>query len=176
MLQNSQEIMSEKDQHQVYLLLGANLGNPVEQFSRAKSLIARTVGHISKESSQYVSPFWGDAGVQPDYLNQAIEVTTTLEPLALLEEVLAIETRLGRTRVIKWGARLIDIDILFIDDLVINEPRLKVPHPLFQMRNFAMKPMMELVPDLLHPVWQLTVSKLLERSPDRSPVELFRRI
>lgn len=152
------------------MLLGANLGDPIQQFRSANLLIVSRIGPIIKQSDVYVSPSWGDVGIQPDYLNQAILVETSLEPTLVLEEILKIETELGRIRTVKWGARVIDIDILYIDDLIIDLPNLVVPHPLLQMRNFALLPMMDLNVNWVHPVLNLGVDQMIRLCSDTAKV------
>ena len=112
-----------------------------------------------------VSSFHETAAVgppQPDFLNAAAELSTWLEPLDLLGELLAIEDRLGRVRTERWGPRLIDLDVLLYDDLILDLPDLKVPHPLLHERFFVLAPLVEIAPGVMHPRLKKTVAELRE--------------
>ena len=146
----------------VYLLLGSNLGNRKEILDKAIELINDKIGVIISKSKDYETKPWGVTD-QPDFLNLAISIYTTLKPLEILQQTQAIENQLGRVRKEKWGARLIDIDIMFYGNEIINEPNLKVPHPLMQERDFALIPLSEIAPHFVHPVLGKTVLELRNR-------------
>ncbi|GAA4340464.1 2-amino-4-hydroxy-6-hydroxymethyldihydropteridine diphosphokinase [Mucilaginibacter gynuensis] len=135
----------------VFLLLGTNLGEREMYLQQAVQHIAEEVGAVIKLSSVYETQSWGKTD-EPDYLNQVILLQTELPPLALLTRVLHIESILGRVRKERWGARVIDIDVLFYGDQVINEPQLQVPHPRLHERRFTLEPLAEIAPELIHPV------------------------
>ncbi len=155
--------------HQLYLLLGANLGDCAGTFRRAATLVARRVGAVVAQSAHYQTAPWGVTD-QPAYLNQVLWVETHLSPLAVLAQTQAIEAELGRVRAEKWGARLIDVDLLFYDDLVLDSPTLTIPHPLLHERRFTLAPLSELNPDLWHPLLNQSVGTLLATCPDPGAV------
>lgn len=150
----------------VYLLLGSNLGNREEILIKAIKLIDEKVGVIISQSNKYETKAWGKVD-QPNFLNIAIGITTNMMPLEILEQTQAIEERLGRVRFEKWGARLIDIDIIFYEQEIIHIPHyLHIPHPLVQERTFALVPLAEIAPDFIHPVLQKSISTLLQEMKD----------
>ena len=143
----------------VYLLLGSNLGDRISYLRQASRLIGETVATVIQASSVYETQSWGKTD-EPDYLNQVLYIETDLHPGLLLEKLLGIETIIGRKREVKWGSRIIDIDILFYGDQKINEPELVVPHPELHNRMFTLAPLNEIAPDFVHPVLQKKISDL----------------
>src|SRR6478609_4150733 len=135
----------------VFLLLGSNLGNAELHLKDATEAIRIQAGLIIQASSIYSTKAWGKTD-QPDFLNQVIEISCDQTPHELLGLLLKIEIDLGRVRKEKWGARLIDIDILFFDNEHILESDLKIPHPEIANRRFTLVPLAEIAPDLIHPV------------------------
>ena len=154
--------MQTSDLQAVHLLLGSNLGNRKEILDKAIELIIQKIGVIVSQSKDYETKPWGVTD-QPDFLNLAITIHTKLKPLEILEQTQAIENQLGRVRKEKWGARLIDIDLMFYGNEIIDEPNLKVPHPLMQERDFALIPLAEIAPNFVHPVFGETVLELRNR-------------
>lgn len=132
-------------------------------------MIGAEAGTVLKQSALYETAPWGNVE-QPGYLNQALLIDTALDANALLEKVLDIEHRIGRIRREKWGARVIDIDVIFYNQDVIATPALKVPHPQLQNRRFVLVPMAEIVPEWVHPVLGKTVLQLLDECPDQLSV------
>ncbi len=158
--------------HTIYLLLGSNLGDRLDYLRRGRSLIEREIGKINELSAIYQTASWGNTDLA-DFLNQAVCVETELPPDDLLLTIHAIEKSLGRERIQKWGARTLDIDILFYDDLVISQPDLTIPHPLLQERRFVLTPLAEIAPGMRHPVLKTSVEELLAALQDELYVERY---
>jgi len=149
----------------VYLLLGANLGKRFDQIQSAFDKVEKQVGKVIQHSSIYETAAWGVED-EPSYLNQVLHVETRLKPLEVLEKINLIESQLGRTRNLKWESRLIDIDILFYEDLCIESPKLTVPHPYLHLRKFTLIPLTEIAPKLIHPVLKKSSMELLHELKD----------
>ena len=154
------------------LLIGGNLGNRIENLQQAVLQIDKLAGKVEKRSALYETAAWGQVQ-QPDYLNQALQISTELSALELLHTVLEIERQLGRVRQQKWGVRVIDIDIIFYNDAVIDLPELKVPHPQMAFRRFVLVPLQEIIPEWVHPVLQQNVGALLTTCQDTLPVHKY---
>lgn len=155
-----------------YLLLGANLGDRIETLQRATNLIAERIGLVIQQSGLYETAPWGVTD-QPAFLNQVLAVETMLEPVEVLNQTQAIEQELGRVRLEKWGARLIDIDLLYYDQLVLQTDRLTIPHPYLYQRRFTLMPLVEIAPDFVHPVLTKTNAMLLAECEDEGEVVPF---
>ena len=150
----------------VYLCLGGNVGDTRQYLNQAISLISSRIGTVAAQSAVYQSEPWGFNAEQM-FLNQAVMVETELEPHAVLEHCLQIESELGRTRSGNgYEPRTIDIDIIFFGSQIISQPDLKVPHPLMHRRNFVLQPLCEIAPNLVHPVFGLTVKQLADECGD----------
>jgi 2-amino-4-hydroxy-6-hydroxymethyldihydropteridine diphosphokinase len=153
-----------------YLLIGGNLGDPLGNLAQAREYIGGSAGRVILASSLWQTAAWGLTG-QPDFLNQALLIETLLEPIVLMDVLLDIEIRMGRVRQEKYGPRKIDIDVLFYGEMVIDLPRLRVPHPELPNRRFALAPMAEIAPGLVHPVLHRTIRDLLAECADRGDVK-----
>jgi 2-amino-4-hydroxy-6-hydroxymethyldihydropteridine diphosphokinase len=131
-----------------FLGVGGNIGDPRATMAAALAMLA-TDPEITVEavSSLYSTPPWGITD-QPDFLNAAAEVRTSLAPRALLERCLATEQDLQRVRDVRWGPRSVDLDVLIYGDLEIDEPGLELPHPRMMDRAFVLVPLLEIAPDL----------------------------
>lgn len=139
--------------HTAWLSLGSNEGDREAHLREAtRYLTENPQSTISRVSSLYETPPWGDLA-QGAYLNAVLTLQTTLSDLGLLDFLQAIEQRMGRRRDPErpWGPRIIDLDILLIDQQVIEAPRLQVPHPRLHERAFVLVPLLELEPDLQIP-------------------------
>ncbi|HJT72875.1 MAG TPA: 2-amino-4-hydroxy-6-hydroxymethyldihydropteridine diphosphokinase [Chitinophaga sp.] len=154
------------------LLIGGNLGDRTAHLRQAVDQINEQVGRVEKISAIYETAAWG-VTEQPDYLNQALLVNTLLDALTLLRTVLDIEHDIGRIRRQKWGARVIDIDIIFFNDEIINLPELKIPHPQMQYRQFVLVPLKEILPHWQHPVLHKDITELLALCTDKLPARKF---
>jgi 2-amino-4-hydroxy-6-hydroxymethyldihydropteridine diphosphokinase len=153
-----------------FLLLGSNQGQRAELLTRAVAEIHQRVGKVAGKSSVYESAAWGKTD-QPSFLNQVVEVNTKLLPDQLLKVTQAIEKDLGRVRKEHWGPRVIDIDILFYGDHIINLPDLTIPHVAIPERRFTLVPMNELAPEWVHPALHTTIEQLLARCEDMLEVK-----
>lgn len=153
----------------VYLSLGSNMHDPRKQLKLAVKQIERRIGEVTRLSSIYLTAPWGNQNQEP-FLNQVIELETEMTPHRLLQELLMIETDMGRVREQKWEPRIIDIDILFYGSVVM-EGNLNIPHPLLHLRRFTLGPLLELIPDWKHPVLHKTITELYESCPDTGNVE-----
>ena len=148
-----------------YILLGANLGNPLGQIEQAKKLISSDIGKITVQSSVYETEAWG-IEEQPPFFNQVLQIETSLTPTELLLACQNIEDGLGRVRKEKWGARVIDIDILYFNDEQIRVKNLVIPHPYLHFRKFTLVPLCEVAGEYLHPILHKTNKEILEANTD----------
>jgi 2-amino-4-hydroxy-6-hydroxymethyldihydropteridine diphosphokinase len=159
--------------HVIYLALGTNLGDRMDNLRRAVASLQPTV-RVTALSSVYETPPWGYTD-QPAFLNMALGGKTELEPLPLLAFLKNLETELGREKTFRNGPRLIDMDILFYDDLRVDEPGLVIPHPRLHERAFVLVPLNDIAPDLIHPVPGRTIRDLL-KDVDTKGVNLHGRL
>ncbi|MBC7566983.1 MAG: 2-amino-4-hydroxy-6-hydroxymethyldihydropteridine diphosphokinase [Pedobacter sp.] len=158
------------DHNKVYLLLGSNMGARLQLINEAIKNINSKIGEIEERSSVYETAPWGKTD-QAGFLNIAIAINTLFTPLEVLNKALEIETQLGRIREEKWGARLIDIDIIFYGNDIVNIPnQLEIPHPEMHNRKFVLEPLVEITPNLQHPVFKKSISALLNELNDQLDV------
>ena len=153
-----------------YLLLGSNMGNSLVLLSTAIEQIEKKIGKIMLHSGLYSTAAWGNTS-QPDFLNQVIEVATSLDAAETLQTILAIEKIMGRTRTVKNAPRVIDIDILFFNNEIITRSDLTIPHPEIQNRRFVLTPLYEIAPQMIHPLLNKTIHELLLQCPDQLAVK-----
>jgi 2-amino-4-hydroxy-6-hydroxymethyldihydropteridine diphosphokinase len=154
------------------LLIGGNLGDRTGHLKQAVEQIGMLVGKVENISALYETAAWGVVE-QPDYLNQGLVVSTEMDAVTLLHTVLEIERNIGRIRQQKWGARVIDIDIIFYNNDIINLPELKVPHPQLQFRQFVLTPLQEIIPEWQHPVLNKTIRTLSAECTDPLPAKKY---
>ncbi|OGO33001.1 MAG: 2-amino-4-hydroxy-6-hydroxymethyldihydropteridine diphosphokinase [Chloroflexi bacterium RBG_16_54_18] len=145
--------------HLVYLALGSNLGIRSKNLENARNALEMQ-GWLRDSSSIYETPPWGIVD-QPAFLNQVVRIETSFSPVKLLSFLKRLEIQLGRTPAEKYGPRLIDIDILFYNNKVIDRRKLKIPHPRLAERAFVLVPLADLAPQLRHPVNHKSISEML---------------
>ena len=149
----------------VFLLLGSNLGDRKLLLQQAIKCIEEEVAPVIKQSAVYETQSWGKEDL-PDYLNQVILIQTELSAQIILQKILNIEWKIGRVREEKWGSRLIDIDILFYGDALINETELKIPHPELHKRRFTLEPLAEIASEYIHPTFNKNILQLKNELKD----------
>jgi 2-amino-4-hydroxy-6-hydroxymethyldihydropteridine diphosphokinase len=147
------------DEHLVYLALGSNVGNRAANLKAAMAALPPQM-EVKARSRVYETPPWGYAN-QEKFLNQVLQVQTYLKPEQLLKHLKRLEVALGREASFQNGPRLIDIDILFYDDLVFESPIVTIPHPRLHERGFVLMPLMDLAPDLVHPLKKQSIRELI---------------
>jgi len=158
--------------HTAWLGLGTNLGDRQAQLQQALTLLEDQLDRPIRTSPVYETAAWGITE-QPAFLNQVVEIETTLGPFGLLNLILEIEQTMGRVRIQKWGERLIDLDILLYDSLSLRSDRLVIPHPYLQERRFVLAPLADLAPHRMVPGIGNTVSRLLAICSDKGTAWLY---
>ena len=156
----------------VYLQLGSNLGDRVKFLSKARSGIEMRIGDITDRSKIYESSPWR-VDSQSNYLNQVLKLNTQFGANNVLKRILQIENNLGRRRFEKWGDRLIDIDIIFYNNSIIETCGLSVPHKHMHERRFVLTPLMDIADDYIHPKYKMTVAELLTECHDSENVDEY---
>jgi len=150
----------------VLLSLGSNQGDRIKQCRSAiENIKERFPAEIRKISSFYETQAMGPAD-QKDYINMALEIETDLPPMSLLRAIREVETLMGRRKLVKWGSRDIDIDILLYDDLVMRSDNLTIPHLLMHERMFVLEPLAEIVPSKVHPLTRKTIAQMAKKCKD----------
>lgn len=143
----------------VYIGIGSNLGDREENCERAIKLLIKNGITVTKRSSMIETEPWG-VKEQPKFINMAVELETCLKPDELLHLLKNIEGEVGRSTTTRWGPRVIDLDILLYNDLIMKTPELEIPHPGIKEREFVLKPLAEIAPGKIHPVLQKTIKDL----------------
>lgn len=157
----------------LYVLVGGNMGNRRVNLESALLWLAKAIGKVKASSLIYETEAWGNTD-QPDFYNQVHIIYTKLSAEAAMKNILDIEEKLGRVRTIKNAARIIDIDILFFNKEIINEPGLTVPHPEIANRRFVLVPLDELSPGIVHPILHKSIHELLSTCKDMLEVKQVR--
>jgi len=143
-----------------YIGIGSNLGEREENCKKAVALLEQRGITVLKLSSFYETEPWG-VKEQPKFINMVIEIETNLGPEELLMTLKEIEIAMGSVKSIKWGARVMDLDILLYDEMIIKTLSLEIPHPYIKDREFVLKPLFEIAPDKVHPVFKKSIKDLL---------------
>jgi 2-amino-4-hydroxy-6-hydroxymethyldihydropteridine diphosphokinase len=145
----------------VYIGIGSNVGNRESNCRMAIERLNEKGIEVKKTSSMYETEPWGFKD-QPKFINMVIEAETRLEPERLLIVLKDIEKEMGRKETVKWGPRIIDLDILFYNDKIINQDELQIPHPYLHKRDFVLVPLSEIAPNKTHPILKKTIKELME--------------
>ncbi len=159
--------------NKIFLITGGNIGDRKKNLQTAASLIEENIGKIIESSSIYETEAWGNND-QPAFYNQMHIVKSTFSAEEIMNKILQIEQQMGRVRTIKNAARIIDIDILFYNNEIINKPDLNVPHVEISNRRFVLMPLNELAPNMIHPVLKKTINELLAACKDTLKVITLR--
>ena len=158
----------------VFLSIGTNLGQREENLKKSVEMLEMEAGTVQALSSVYETEPW-EMSANNLFLNMAVEIKTMLNPNALLKTVLDIETRMGRTRESTgYSSRIIDIDILFFNNQIINNKNLIIPHRFIPHRRFVLEPLTEIAPQFIHPVLRKSVESLLKLCTDKCVVKIYK--
>ena len=160
------------NKNEVFLLLGSNLGNRQAVLAEAIAQIETQIAPVCAKSSIYQTAPWGVAE-QPDFLNQVVCLQTVLHPIDILQRALKIEKTMGRERHERWGARLIDIDLLYCGSVVVKMDDLIVPHPRLHQRRFTLVPLAEIAPEFVHPIFRQNNRELLDICTDTGETAIY---
>jgi 2-amino-4-hydroxy-6-hydroxymethyldihydropteridine diphosphokinase len=167
--------MNPTKPHNLYLLIGSNLGDRKKQLKNAVRFINERIGQVTRYSSIYETEPWGFSS-EDNFLNRVLKVSTFLTPEEVMIKIFEIEKSFGRVRKEEgYASRTMDIDILFYDDLVMLSDTLKIPHPRLQDRKFVLVPLNEIAPRLIHPLSAKTIRNLLAECNDSKEVRKFKR-
>ncbi|MBK9566992.1 MAG: 2-amino-4-hydroxy-6-hydroxymethyldihydropteridine diphosphokinase [Saprospiraceae bacterium] len=155
-----------------YLLLGSNQGDRENNLKNAHTQIEKMIGKINKKSSVYETEPWGLEN-QDNFLNMVIAVRSELKPLQVLGHLKKIEAMAGPAKTAIWGPRLLDIDILYCDDLIFESEQLNIPHKQIYNRNFTLIPLIEIAGDMIDPVKQITIDEIYDQCTDDKEVFIY---
>jgi 2-amino-4-hydroxy-6-hydroxymethyldihydropteridine diphosphokinase len=158
--------------HTYYLHLGSNKGDRTSYLSNAIKQITAKIGQVTDQSAIYQTEPWGKKD-QDEFLNMAIKVESNLVPEDALNAAKKIETDMGSEKKEKWGPRIIDIDILYCGDLIMEKDNLVIPHPHIYERNFVLIPLMEIAGDFIDPAKEMSIEDIFDLCKDESEVLMF---
>ena len=161
------------EKRRVFISLGTNLGDRIENLKKAIHSIDVQLGEIIKASSIYETTPWGKSN-QPDFLNQVVLIQSDKSPSDCLDILSTIEQQLGRKREEKWGARIIDLDLLYVDNEVNQTEKLTLPHPGIPLRRFVLVPLVEIAPEFIHPQLKKNQQQLLTECQDKLEVTILK--
>tara|TARA_B100000902_G_scaffold302663_1_gene290688 strand:+ start:38015 stop:38503 length:489 start_codon:yes stop_codon:yes gene_type:complete len=156
----------------IYIQIGSNIGDRYQNINKSIYLIEKMIGPISNCSSIYESSAWGLESQSP-FLNCVIKIDSKLSPEETLKKSQMIEKKIGRVKTIKWGKRIIDVDILFYNNDIIKNKNLIIPHPYIHKRKFVLIPLKEIANDLIHPIKNKNIEELYNDCNDEGNVELY---
>lgn len=156
----------------VVILLGTNLGDRLLNLKKADLEIGQRIGLVLMRSMIYQTKPWGNAE-QDDFLNQVLVIDSSKKANEILSALLEIELEMGRKRIKQWEPRIIDLDILYFGDEIIETKDLKIPHPFIQERRFTLIPLAEILPAMIHPVFKQSNYDLLLQTTDHSSVIIY---
>ena len=154
----------------VFIGIGANLGSVRENFARAVRSIEKCARLVAVSSLYESEPVGLED--QPKFTNAVVKVETELSPFELLDRLKAIEKELGRKKTVRWGPRVIDLDIIFYEDFVITTDSLVIPHPRAHERRFVLEPLLEIEPSAWHPVKNMSVKEISSKLGDSQEVSI----
>lgn len=161
----------EESMNLIYLSLGSNLGHREQHMDEALKLIQKQIGGIEKVSLYYESEAWGFSS-DFRFCNCCLSLRSSMDPLALMDQLLDIERVMGRSREgLGYSDRVIDIDMLLYGDRKLDHPRLTLPHPSMGDRKFVLAPLAEIAPDLIHPTSRISISRMLKECTDKIEVK-----
>lgn len=152
--------------NKLFLITGGNIGDRKKNLETAANLIEKRVGKIIIRSKIYETEAWGITD-QPSFYNQVLVLESKFSPRQVLDTILKIEEEMGRKRSVKNAARVIDIDILFFNDAIVNEQNLIIPHPEIGNRRFVLSPLNEIAPQMVHPGLKKSMKQLLSETKDQ---------
>ena len=161
--------------HVAYIGFGSNIGDRLAHIQNAIHILSKTEGIALKQISSIYKTAPVGYEEQTQFLNGVAAIQTTLSPVSLLHTLKDIETAVGRKHRIRWGPREIDLDILIYGDLCVQTEKLVIPHPEMHLRGFVLVPLVEIAPNLMHPVLQESVQTLLGCLEDDKSVSKFRQ-
>lgn len=159
--------------NKIFLITGGNIGDRKKNLQTAALLIEKNIGKIIESSSLYETEAWGNNN-QPSFYNQVHIIESKFSAEQIMDKILQIEKEMGRIRTIKNAERIIDIDILFFNDEIINLANLIIPHTEISNRKFVLMPLNELSPKMIHPVLKKTINELLSLCKDTLKVSLLK--